>query len=76
MYLFIYVFIYLIYLLRRLHVDIGCGQKSFMLVLRCHHFLSGFLAKDHLPRVSRQSLLSANNRYVMQSKFFHFSISI
>ena len=28
---------------------------------RCHQFLSGFLAKDNLPRVSCQSRLSAND---------------
>ena len=30
------------------------GQKSFKLVWRRHHLLSGFLAEGHLPRVSRQ----------------------
>ena len=29
---------------------------------RCHQLLSGFLAKVHLPRVSRQSRLSANDK--------------
>ena len=29
---------------------------------RCHQLLSGFLAKDHLPRVSRQSRLSTNGK--------------
>ena len=29
---------------------------------RCHQLLSGFLAKGHLPRVSRQSRLSANDK--------------
>ena len=33
----------------------GCNQKNFKLVWQCHQFLSGFLAKGHLPRVSRQS---------------------
>ena len=28
-----------------------------MLVWRCHQLLSGFLAKGHLPRVSRRSLM-------------------
>ena len=32
----------------------GCGQKSFKL---CHQLLSGLLAKSHLPRVSRRSLM-------------------
>ena len=36
-------------------VVLGCGQKNFQLVRRCHQVLSGFLAKGHLPRVSRQS---------------------
>ena len=29
---------------------------------RCHQLLSGFLAKGHLPRVSRQSRLSVNDK--------------
>jgi hypothetical protein len=37
----------------------GCGQKSFKLVWWCHQLLSGFLANDHLPQVSR---LSANDK--------------
>ena len=37
------------------HWAMGCGQKNFKLVWRCHQLLSGFIAKDHLPRVSRQS---------------------
>ena len=35
----------------------GCGQKSFKLMWRCHQLLSGLLAKGHLPRVSRRSLM-------------------
>jgi hypothetical protein len=35
----------------------GCGQRSFKLVWRCHQLLSGFLTKGHLLRVSRQSLI-------------------
>ena len=31
-----------------------CGQKNFQLVWRCHQLLSEFLAKSHLPQVSRQ----------------------
>jgi hypothetical protein len=31
------------------------AKKSFKLVWRCHQLLSGFLANDLLPRVSRQS---------------------
>ena len=30
--------------------------------LRYHQLLFGFLANDHLPRVSRQSCLSANDK--------------
>ena len=37
------------------HGVMACGQKSFKLVWRCHQLLSGFLAKYHLPRVSRLS---------------------
>ena len=43
------------------HGGIGCGQKIFNLVKRCHQLLSGFLAKGDLPRVSRQSSLSEEN---------------
>ena len=41
------------------HGAMGCGQKVFM---RYHQLMSGFLAKCHLPRVSRQSSLSANDK--------------
>ena len=41
---------------------ISCGQKSFTLVWGWQKLLSGFLAKGHLPRVSRQSRLSANDK--------------
>ena len=34
---------------------LSCSQKSFKLVWRCNQPLSGFLAKGHLPRPSRQS---------------------
>ena len=37
------------------HKAMGCSQKNFI-VWRCHRLLSGFLAKDHLPRVSCQSV--------------------
>ena len=36
--------------------------KNFQLVRRCHQLLSGFLAKGPLPRVPRQSSLSANDK--------------
>jgi hypothetical protein len=40
-----------------------CGKKkSFNLVWQCLQLLSRFLAKGHLPRVSRQSRLSANDK--------------
>ena len=42
------------------HGTMKCGQKTLMLVWGCHQLLSEFLAKGHLPRVSRQSRLSAN----------------
>ena len=42
----------------------GCGQKNFQLVWWCHQLLSGFLAKGHLLRVSRQSLII---RVIMKS---------
>ena len=44
----------------------GCGQKSFKLVWRCHQLLSGFLAKGHLPWVSRQSRRSLMIRVIMK----------
>ena len=47
----------------------GYGQQSFKLVGRCHQFLCGFLANDHLPRVSHQSHLSANGKGTVQK--FH-----
>ena len=37
-------------------------KKSFKLVWQCHQLLSGFIANDHLPRVSSQSCLSANDK--------------
>jgi hypothetical protein len=40
----------------------GCIQKSFKLVWRCHQFLSEFLEKGYLPRISRQSRLSAHDK--------------
>ena len=43
------------------HGAMGCAQKSFKPMWRCHQLVSGFLANGHLPRVLCQSL-SANNR--------------
>ena len=43
------------------HGAMGYSQESLMLAQRCHQLLSGFLAKGHLPRLSRQSRLSAND---------------
>ena len=40
----------------------GCGQRGFEAVWRCHQLLHGFLAKGHLSRVSRQSRLSVNDK--------------
>ena len=37
-------------------------KKSFKPVCRCYHLPSGFLVIGHLPRVSRQSRLSANDK--------------
>ena len=53
-------------LLSVVHGAMGCGQKSFKLVWRCHQLLSGFLAKGYLPRLSRQSRLSTNDRVVIR----------
>ena len=38
------------------------AKKSFMLVLRRHQLLSGFVANDHLLRVSRQSRLTVTDK--------------
>ena len=40
----------------------GCGQKGFKLVWRGHQLLSGFLTRGYLPRVLRQSHLSAKDK--------------
>ena len=44
------------------HGAMGCSQKSFKPVGRFHQLLFGFLAKGHMPQVSRQSRLSANDK--------------
>ena len=44
----------------------GCGLKSFKLVWWCHQLLSAFIAKCHLPRVSRQSRRSLMIRVIMK----------
>ena len=44
----------------------AAAKKSFKLVWRCHQFLSGFLAKGHLPRVPRQSHRSLIIRLIMK----------
>ena len=36
--------------------------ESYKLVWQCHQLLSGFLVNGHLPRVSCQSCLSANDK--------------
>ena len=38
------------------------AKKIFKLVWRYHQLLSGFLVKDHLPQVSHQYCLSANDK--------------
>ena len=48
------------------HGVMGCGQKSFKLVWRCHQLLSGFLIKGHSARVLRRSRMSANDRMIMR----------
>ena len=42
------------------------AAKKTLLVWRCHQLLSGFLAKGHLPRVSRQSRRSLMIRVIMK----------
>ena len=53
----------------------GSGQKkkNFQLVWRCHQLLTGFLAKGHLSRVSRQSLYS---RVKLTKRFLQASCNI
>ena len=46
------------------HGAISCGQKK--LCVSAAVLLSGFLSKGHLPRVSRQSPLSANDKVIMR----------
>ena len=48
------------------HGEMSCGQKSIKLVWRYYQLLYGFLVKGHLPRVSRQSRLSANDRVMLR----------
>ena len=43
-------------------IYMGCGQKTFMPVLLCHELRSGFLANDHLPRLSWMSVNKVNNK--------------
>ena len=43
------------------HGTMGCSQESFKLVRRCLQLLSGFLVSGHLPWMSRQSYLLAND---------------
>ena len=44
------------------HGAMGFAKKSFKLVWLCHQLLSRFLANGQLPRVSRQSRISANDK--------------
>ena len=44
------------------HGAMGCDQNGFKLLWQCHPLLSGFLANRHLPRVSRQTHLTANDK--------------
>ena len=48
------------------HGAMGCGQKSFKLVRRCHQLLPAFQAKRHLLRVSRHSRRSLMIRVIMK----------
>jgi hypothetical protein len=42
-----------------------------VLVWRCHQLLSGFLVKIYLPRLSRQLLLSPNDKLDNEMVFEH-----
>ena len=48
------------------HGAMGCREKNLQYVWRCHQLLSGFLAKGHSPRVSRQSRRSPMIRAIMK----------
>ena len=48
------------------HGAMAFGQKNFQLVWRCRQLLFGFLAKGHLPRVSRQSCRSLMIKVIMK----------
>ena len=56
------------------HGAMDCGQENFKLVWPCHQLLFGLLAEDHLPRVSRQSRLSANDRVIMRFPCIYFRV--
>ena len=49
-----------------LHSEVNLLIQRFKLVWRCHQLLSGFLAKGHLLRVSRQSRQSLIIRVIMK----------
>ena len=44
------------------HRAMGLRPKSSIFVRRCHQLLSGIIANDHLPQVSRRSRSSANDK--------------
>ena len=44
------------------HGAMGCDQKNFKLVWRCHQLLSRFFVKGYLHRVSRQSHILGNDK--------------
>ena len=56
----------------------GLLPKSFILVWPYHQLPPGFLANCHLPRVSRQSCLSANDKgdNKMEPGAVHISLGI
>ena len=58
------------------HRAMDYDQKSFKLVWRGLQLLSGFLPKYHLPRVSRQSRLSTNDKVEMIPEAVHRSPGI
>jgi hypothetical protein len=48
------------------HGAMECGQNRFKLVWLFHQLMSGFLAKGHLSRVSRESRRSLMIRVIMK----------
>ena len=51
-------------------------KKSFNLLWRCHQLLPGFVASDHLPRVSRQSANEKDDNEIMCGDLLTFTLQL